>query len=631
MMRDLAKKKSFVYLLEFLFITSIIYGVMYSFIPIVQKKVEYEIIKYSTENVIDAIVNAINSVTNKDEDVLIELLSNVEARRELQEKLKIFHTKRITYILILYPDPIRDKFRYIMDVWGGSAKLKDPFSPINTEEIEVLQKVTKTGKPAYLKHSDTDIIGITYYFPYTQRGLTKLIIAIDFSFETLKEIENIATAVKYIILALIVFQGSVIAILFFSIFRNLLLRQKAFTDNLTKVYNRNYLDSIKDIINLKNYTVVMTDIDHFKKINDTYGHDKGDIVLAHFAQTLVNNLRKNDIVVRYGGEEFLILLDTPRKNKEAIYNILERIRRRVSQDKPIDNIKYTASFGVFLDTDKVSSLDDAIKKADLALYRAKKLGRDKVIIYDSSMDELDLSIVDIKRIIDERDIICYYQPIINLKEKNVFYYEALARLKYGDKILPPLPYIDLIKGSDYYAKFTKIVLDFNIEILKKYPKIKIGVNLSTSDFLNTKLIERLESLDETFIKRLYLEITGGNDLRDYEPLKENIEKLLKRGYTLILDDFGKGNTDFELLTQIDVKYIKIDGEIIKRISKDERYYKILKYITMFCKDINKKTIAEYIENEEIYQKVMEAGVEYGQGYYFSKPLPIDAIYRDLDL
>jgi len=629
MMRDFTKKRSFVYLLEFLFLTSIIYGVMYSFIPIVQKRVEYEIIKYSTENVIDAIKNAINSVTNKDEDVLIELLSNVEVRKELQEKLKIFHTKRITYILILYPDPIRDKFRYIMDVWGGNARVKDPFSPINIEEIEVLQKVTKTGKPSYLKHTDTDIIGITYYYPYVQKGLTKLIIAIDFSFETLKEIENIATAVKYIVLILIVFQGSVITILFFSIFRNLLLRQKAFTDTLTKVYNRNYLDSIKDIINLKNYTIVMTDIDHFKKINDTYGHDKGDIVLSHFAKTLVDNLRKNDIVIRFGGEEFLILLDTPKKNREAIFNILERIRKKIQNERPIDNITYTASFGVFIDTDKVSSLDDAIKKADIALYRAKKLGRNRVVIYDSSMDELDLSIVDIKKIIEERSIICYYQPILNLKEKNVFYYEALARLKYKDKILPPLPYIDLIKASEYYAKFTKVVLDFNIEILKKYPEIKVGVNLSTSDFLNTEIVERLLELDNTFVKRLHLEITGGNDLRNYEPLKENIGKLIKKGFTLILDDFGKGNTDFELLTQIEVKYIKIDGEIIRKIDKDERYYKILKYITMFCKDINKKTIAEFIENEEIYQKVLEAGVEYGQGYYFSKPLPIETIYRNI--
>lgn len=625
-MRNSERKKGIIYLLEFLSISIIIYGLLYSSIPVIQKKVEEEIIKYTTVNIIDAIKNAIFELqTNENEDILLKLITDPETRNELKEKLIIFDTGKITYIFILYRDPLKEKYRYILNVFDKSTSFNSPFNIIDEKEMVVVDKVYRTGKGDYFKHQKNQMIGITYYFPIIQKGMVKLIVAIDFSLQTLKEIENVASLIKLGILSLIVLNGSIMGIVIYSLFRNFLLRQKAFTDNLTGIYNRNYLESIKPLINPKNYTVVMADIDHFKQINDTYGHDKGDYVLKKFARILTENLRKNDLVFRFGGEEFLILLNTPVKNKEIIYNIIDRLRRTVEETE-ISGIKMTASFGIFMDTDKVNDLEDAIKRADTALYKAKEEGRNRIVFYDEEGKGSDLSIPDVIKIIENENIICYYQPVLNLKEQKVLYYEALARLQYNDEILPPLPYINLIKGTPHYANFTKLILNFNMNILKKYKNIKVGINLSSSDFLNRNIIDILLNLNPEYVSRIYLEITGGDVIKSYEPFKKSINDLVMKGYNLVLDDFGLGNTDFILLNELNVRYVKIDGSIVNKITKDENFFLIFKYISSFCKEIGKEPIAEYIENEEIYKKVMKTGVRYGQGYYFGRPLPIDRLY-----
>ena len=137
----------------------------------------------------------------------------------------------------------------------------------------------------------------------------------------------------------------------------------------------------------------------------------------------------------------------------------------------------------------------------------------------------------------------------------------------------------------------------------------------------------LKDLDDEFVKRIYLEITDAEDIKNYEPFKKNIDGLIEKGYNLVLDDFGKGNTDFVLLTEMNVRYIKIDGLIVKNITKSQEYYNIFKHIATFSKEIGKEPIAEFIENEEILQKVIETGVRYGQGFYFGRPLPIERIYE----
>ncbi|RUM58596.1 MAG: hypothetical protein DSY59_04955 [Persephonella sp.] len=630
-MKEINSKRSIAYLLEALTISIIIFGILYSSIPIIQKKVEQEIIKYSTKNVIDAIDNAITSIlSSPSEDVLLKLIIEPKARKELRDKLIIFNTDRIKFILILYKDPIRDKIRYIMDVFEGGYDVGTPFTPYSLDsdknEIDVVRKVSNDGIDTYLKHEDNNIIGITYYHAYVQKGIVKLVVAIDFSFETLKEIENMAFYIKWAILFVILFIGVIFLLVLYSIFRNFLLKQKAFTDSLTGVYNRNYLESIRDMINPKHYVVVMTDIDHFKKVNDSFGHERGDLVLREFAKTIAKNLRKNDLVFRYGGEEFLILLNTPKKNKEVVFNILDRIRKSV-EDNVVDGIKVTASFGVFLETNKAKDLEDAIKKADSALYKAKEKGRNRIEFFKEDDDIPNLSIPDIIKIIENEDVVCYYQPVMNVKENKVLYYEALARLKYKGEILPPLPYISLIKGTRAYANFTKLIIKFNIKILKKYKDLKIGINLSSSDFLNEEILKILRDLDDEFVRRIYLEITDAEDIKNYEPFKKNIDGLIEKGYNLVLDDFGKGNTDFVLLTEMNVRYIKIDGLIVKNITRSPDYYNIFKHIATFSKEIGKEPIAEFIENEEILQKVIETGVKYGQGFYFGRPLPIERIYR----
>jgi len=151
--------------------------------------------------------------------------------------------------------------------------------------------------------------------------------------------------------------------------------------------------------------------------------------------------------------------------------------------------------------------------------------------------------------------------------------------------------------------------------------------MSPSDFLNEDIIKILKSVEEDVVRRVKLEVLETEDVHNYNTLRENINKLKKFGYDIVLDDFGAGYVDFYYLTEIEANFIKIDGSVIRKIPHNEQYYKLVKHLVQFCKDINKTPIAEFVENREIHDILLELGVEYGQGYYFSKPLPLEQIKK----
>ncbi|MEJ5172660.1 MAG: bifunctional diguanylate cyclase/phosphodiesterase [Hydrogenothermaceae bacterium] len=414
-------------------------------------------------------------------------------------------------------------------------------------------------------------------------------------------------------------------------------RKKSRTDSLTGLYNRTFLEDLEYTINLSNYVVAVIDVDFFKKINDTYGHEVGDIVLKEVAKILRNDIRSEDYLIRYGGEEFLLFI---RKNREDInktINGIERIRSAVENEKIYINeknyIKVTISIGVNLSTEKMKDIDEAIKKADVALYRAKGKGRNRIEIYDEERDtkEATLKISQIKKALEEGRVISYYQPIVNLKTGEYTHLEALARIVGEDgSLIQPYMFINVIENTFLYTQLTKQIVEYNFKVLAEYKDLKVSINLKPADIINQSTIDYLIELSSKYpdiAGRILLEIVETEDALMYEQIIKNIHSLKEKGYKICIDDFGSGYSNFVYLLRLNVDYLKLDANLIKNIDKDKISQEVVKMIVQFCKKMKITVIAEFVENEDILKTLKLLGIDYGQGYHFSKPQPLEKFIK----
>jgi diguanylate cyclase (GGDEF)-like protein len=431
------RKKNVIFLATFLIISLVVYTYIYFTLPVLQQKIENRIITYSVENIIYSVRRLIKE--NTDQDGFIEtLLKNASFRDKIRQKLQLFITDKLRHIFIVYKDE-HGKYRYIVDVSTKEDVFNFLFIPLK-EERDILDSIYKNKRSKYVIHKDINTIGITYFEPVIKEGKVTGTVIIDFSLKALKEIEDLVSSIKVGVLSLATFTVVTLFFIFYYFIKSFILKQRAYIDSLTGVFNRNYLEEISDVLELKDYIVMLVDIDHFKRINDTYGHEVGDKVLSKFAETIKQNLRRDDIIIRYGGEEFLVLLKNYRKQKKDSLRVAERLMDTIESTE-FSGIKITVSIGINMDTDKSRNLTDAIKKADTALYKAKREGRNRIEIFTEAKDDSEISLSQLKEIIENGYIICYYQPVVNLKTKKAVYYEALARIVHQNRILPPAKYI----------------------------------------------------------------------------------------------------------------------------------------------------------------------------------------------
>ena len=237
--------------------------------------------------------------------------------------------------------------------------------------------------------------------------------------------------------------------------------------------------------------------------------------------------------------------------------------------------------------------------------------------------EQNLEVIKMVKIaLDNFNIVSYFQPIINNKTKLIEKYESLVRLIDEDgNIISPQSFLDISKRGNYYNQITDRVLENSFKILDKV-KTKISINISVIDIENeqtNKTIFRL--LDEYAAdnNRVIFELLEDENIKDFDTLKDFIQRVKKRGVQIAIDDFGTGYSNFERLLEFEPDILKIDGSIIKNINKDTFNRGIVETIVTFAKSQNIETIAEYVENEEIFNLLNEIGVTYSQGYYFGKP------------
>lgn len=412
------------------------------------------------------------------------------------------------------------------------------------------------------------------------------------------------------------------------------LEENSNLDALTKIFNRRALNSYLKQITKKNKLphslhLLMLDIDNFKKINDTYGHNIGDIVLKNLTQTIKSQIRSNDYLIRYGGEEFLLILNNIEqkdalKKIEKIFNTIRNTPINIGNKK----LFITISGGVHLEPEKEKNIFEAIKKADQELYKAKRTGKNKYCIYSENSEKI-FAINEITDFIESNSILVYLQPILNIKTNKIEKFEALARIKYKDEIFSPNTFLENIKNTNTYRDFTSIILDKVFKTISKY-KVEISVNFFAKDFFDEKFITLFDEKEKKYkdlLSFLSIEILENEQIENIQKLQNQLKILKEKGIKISIDDFGSDYSNLSYLTYITPDYIKIDSSIVKEVRSNINAQKIIKTIVILAKEFNAKTIAEFVEDKDSFKILKSLNVDYIQGYYISPPLPIEEIEK----
>ena len=311
-------------------------------------------------------------------NIVQEMKENPKKRDILNTSLSLLVGNEYRYVYLVYRDTF-GTFRYLGD---GSHELSQrgdfdqKFMPL----LSIWKKVISTKKATFSIQKDISKLWITYLYPIKRNAKVEAIIAIDITTQEYNSILNVVNPANKLIFVISIFLFIVLILNFIQAFLYFKQRKKTNIDSLTHLYNRNYFNDVIVEMDLKNCAVIMADIDYFKKVNDTYGHDAGDIVLQNVSKRLLSATRVFDIVIRYGGEEFLIILKNI-YDLETTKEVCERILETISS-QPIrivdKNIHITLSLGVNTNPHTAMSMNEAIIKADTMLYKAKENGRNRV-------------------------------------------------------------------------------------------------------------------------------------------------------------------------------------------------------------------------------------------------------------
>ncbi len=399
-----------------------------------------------------------------------------------------------------------------------------------------------------------------------------------------------------------------------------------YMDNLTQLPNRAKL--IHDVQNteLGINALAVIDINSFKEINDFFGHRIGDVILKKVVDVIheMTKFVRNKVILYKFSADVYCLANTglmKQDFKDMVMFILGSIESNVIYEGEHE-IDIRATAGITF-----SPKNNKLITADLALHAAKQQHKNYLVFYEEldNIREYEKNMLwtkKLKKAMDSDNIIVYFQPLVNNKTMKVDKYECLVRMLDEGKVIAPFFFLDVSKKANQYANITKIVIEKSFKEFENL-EFEFSINVSYEDIQDTEFIdfvkEKLEKYDVA--SRVVWEILEDEGIKNYDLLFEFIKEVKLFGCKVAIDDFGSGYSNFEHLLKMNVDYLKIDASLIRNVASDENSYKIVKTIIEFAKSLNLKTIAEYVENEEIFNITKELGTHYSQGYHFSAPIP----------
>jgi len=553
-----------------------------------------------------------------------KVFTDKESLNDLENELRLIQGNEIKYMYLLYKDK-DGYFRYLLDATQDKNERAEQNQRFNTQS-DIWDKAYQTKKYQVAYQNQLQTLWVTIAYPLVMDNKVIAVLGADFTYGiydkimyTLKPMEKIFLYIAFFMLIMLIL-AYILTYLYYKI------RKKAIIDPLTQVYNRQYLPEFLETTSLKDFYLMMIDLDKFKLINDNYGHDAGDEVLIAVVSELKSKIRQKDILIRFGGEEFLLFVF--KKELHDSFHVADRLRESIEKltiKTKTNIIHMTISIGINPLPYGAKNIEEAIKIADEQLYIAKSSGRNRVQVFrekDSYQSKTLNRITDIQHAIDEKKVRCAFQPIYSSTTNNIEKYEMLIRLiDQEDRIVFPNEFLPSIRHTQIYINLTNIVLDKAIEVLKSHD-FNLSINLDLQDILNEDIIDLLQNLfinKKDFANRITIEILEHEEISDFELIQKNLTLLKDMGFYIALDDFGSGYANFRYLINLDIDILKLDGTIIKNIDKDEMAYSVVKAIVAFTKNMDMKVVAEQVETKEEFDIVKELGVDYIQGYYLGRP------------
>jgi len=424
------------------------------------------------------------------------------------------------------------------------------------------------------------------------------------------------------------------------------IHELAFFDKLTSLPNRQLLlNRLEHAMSAckrakRAGAVLFIDLDNFKSINDTRGHDKGDMLLRKVAVRLKAAVRDCDTVARIGGDEYVILLENLGNTNDEVALGAKRVSEAViaSFQEPFDiagQQEYSAcSIGVAIFDQETVSYDDVLKGADLAMYQAKAAGRNAMSFFSPEMQARITKRValesDLRSALDKREFVLYYQPQINI-DGNMVGVEALVRWNNGVRgIVSPADFIPIAEDTGLIVPLGRWVMKTACDLLAKWDQrqktepLTIAVNVSAQQFRRPDFVaEVLSVLEDTGANpnRLKLELTESLLVNDIEGTVLKMNALKQAGILFSLDDFGTGYSSLSYLHRLPLDQLKIDQSFIRDALRDDNAAVIARTVLALGKALNLNVIAEGVETAAHHAFIRDEGCQQYQGYLFSKPLP----------
>ncbi len=420
-------------------------------------------------------------------------------------------------------------------------------------------------------------------------------------------------------------------------------RHAAFHDALTGLPNRALLtDHLKLAIERARrredhlFAVLFLDLDRFKNINDSLGHNIGDQLLIAIARRVENCLRPMDTVARLGGDEFAILLDGLEDAAAAVH-IAERIQESLMQPYNLSGHEvYTStSIGITLSTTNYEHPENLLRDADTAMYRAKENGKARYELFDTVMHARAVALLklenDLRRAIERQEFEVYYQPIIRLETNEISGFEALIRWNHPERgFVSPTEFIPLAEETGLIMEIGQWVLREACGQMQRWQwlaptarPLTMAVNLSGKQFKQPDIIEQIKkTLRETNCdpRSLKLEITESAVMENAEAATQMLTQLRDLGVQLSIDDFGTGYSSLSYLHRFPVTTLKIDRSFIGRMGTGDENSEIVRTIMTLAGNLGMDVVAEGVETEDQLTQLTALKCEYGQGYLFSKPV-----------
>ncbi|MBC2695791.1 MAG: EAL domain-containing protein [Desulfobacteraceae bacterium] len=398
--------------------------------------------------------------------------------------------------------------------------------------------------------------------------------------------------------------------------------------------------------------IIFMDLDHFKRINDTLGHNAGDKLLEKISENMMVVIRASDIVTRIdnesrsktslsrlGGDEFTILLPDLTEIQQAA-TVAKRIIKCLSLPVKVAGreLYVTGSIGIAVYPDDGEDIDTLLKNADTAMYHAKDAGRNNFQFYAKYMNELTLSRLnmeaELKKALERNEFILYYQPQVEVATSTIVGVEALIRWEHPESgIVSPAEFIPIAEETGLIIPIGEWVLQTACPQMAVWHKagfnsLRIGINLSSNQFRQGDIVKSIKNILATTgldPQHLELEITESIIMHDVEEAIATLWKLKEMGLNLSIDDFGTGYSSMNYLKRFPLDTLKIDQSFIKDIMMDPNDQAITKATIGLARGLGLTTIAEGVETEEQLTFLRKQGCDQIQGYFFSKPVPTEKV------